>query len=345
MAPPEVLSTQFFLGHGLGNDYLVFEADPNPPNAERAGEAATWLRTEAAVRAVCARGAGLGSDGIVVLLDRNPRDGVFPLIMINPDGSVFERSGNGLRVLGAYLLEEGLVPLEGDGSSHPFEVRTGGDVIRMLRHGPARGGVHDVEVAMGQARVEAPEGRGVQHPVLGEIRYIPVRTGNPHAVIFDEARRVGDAVASSARDEATSGADSDAERAITVLDGPDLQVRGRFIAEHPTIPGGTNVQWARILGPGRVAAGIWERGVGRTPASGTSACAVAVAGVATGRLAPGRVAVRMAGGTLEVGVTPTLEVTLRGPVQSVARGALTSGFVSGFRFEPESSEEVPQPEK
>jgi diaminopimelate epimerase len=67
----------------------------------------------------------LGSDGIVVLLERDPADGIFPLAMFNPDGSAFERSGNGLRVLGAYLLEEGLVPVAEDGSSASFFVRTG----------------------------------------------------------------------------------------------------------------------------------------------------------------------------------------------------------------------------
>jgi diaminopimelate epimerase len=312
---PDRLSTGFFLAHGLGNDYLVFEALNGPEDREASG----WIRSEASVRAVCARGAGLGSDGIVVLMDRNPPDGIFPLAMYNPDGSAFERSGNGLRVLGAYLLEEGLVALQSGGSSDPFQVRTGGDVIRMVCHGPAREGVHDVEVTMGQAHVEAPGGRVVEHPSLGAIRYIPIRTGNPHAVIFDD----GDP-------------EESAEEALAKLDGPELRVRGRFVAEHPSIPSGTNVQWARICSPNRVVAGIWERGVGRTPASGTSACAIAVAGVATGRLVPGTIEVRTAGGTLQIGVTSALDVTLRGPVQSVARGALTPGFAARFRFEPGS---------
>ena len=306
---PDWLSSRFFLGHGLGNDYLVFEAVQPLEVRTEAG----WRRTGTSVQAVCARGPGLGSDGIVVLLERDPADGIFPLAMFNPDGSAFERSGNGLRVLGAYLLEEGLVPVAEDGSSAPFFVRTGGDVVRMVRHGPAIRGLHDIEVEMGQAIVEAAEGRLLEHPELGPLTYIPVRTGNPHAVMFDE--------------DVSLGQSNDAiEAALGLVDGPELATRGRFLAVHPSIPGGTNVQWARVLGPDLLAAGIWERGVGRTPASGTSACAVAVAAVASGRILPGEIQVRMAGGILRVTVSSTLSVILRGPVQSVARGELTAGF-------------------
>jgi diaminopimelate epimerase len=274
-----------------------------------------WPRSDETVQAVCSRGSGLGSDGIVVLMDRDPSDGIYPLAMFNPDGSAFERSGNGLRVLGAYLLEEGLIPILHDGSSAPFLVRTGGDVVQMVRHGPADRGRHDIEVDMGQAQVPAPEGRTLEHPTLGPVTFVPVRTGNPHAVMFDDAGHEDDGANPSA-----------SAAALARLDGPELAVRGGFLAVHPSIPGGTNVQWAQVLGPDRVAAGIWERGVGRTPASGTSACAIAVAGVASGRLAPGKIEVCTAGGTLWATVTPGLEVTLRGPVQSVARGTLTEGF-------------------
>jgi diaminopimelate epimerase len=304
------LSPHFFLGHGLGNDYLVFEAVQGTD-----GVPGAWPRLDETVRAVCARGSGLGSDGIVVLLDRHPTDGIFPLAMFNPDGSAFERSGNGLRVLGAYLLEEGLIPILPNGSSAPFRVQTGGDVVEMVRHGPAARGCHDIEVEMGQAQVAAAEGRTLEHPTLGPITYIPVRTGNPHAVMFDDAPRPEKGATPAA-----------VMHALARLDGPELAVRGGFVAVHPSIPGGTNVQWAQVLGPDRVVAGIWERGVGRTPASGTSACAIAVAGVASGRLSPGTIEVRTAGGTLWATVTPRLEVTLRGPVQSVARGTLTEGF-------------------
>jgi diaminopimelate epimerase len=49
------------------------------------------------------------------------------------------------------------------------------------------------------------------------------------------------------------------------------------LAVHPHFPEGTNVELARVVAPDRVEILIWERGVGPTEASGTGACASAVA--------------------------------------------------------------------
>jgi hypothetical protein len=59
--------------------------------------------------------------------------------MFNPDGSEFERSGNGLRVLASYLHHVGRVAAE------PFEVECGGDRIRMQVHGADANGLYDDE--------------------------------------------------------------------------------------------------------------------------------------------------------------------------------------------------------
>jgi diaminopimelate epimerase len=54
------------------------------------------------------------------------------------------------------------------------------------------------------------------------------------------------------------------------------------LAVHPFFPEGTNVELASVEGPDRVRILIWERGVGPTEASGTGACAAAVAAAAFG---------------------------------------------------------------
>jgi diaminopimelate epimerase len=51
---------------------------------------------------------------------------------------------------------------------------------------------------------------------------------------------------------------------------------------HPHFPEGTNVELAEVEAPGRVRILIWERGVGPTEASGTGACAAAVAAIQFG---------------------------------------------------------------
>jgi len=80
---------------------------------------------------------------------------------------------------------------------------------------------------------------------LQGIEFVPVSVGNPHAVV--------------------EGDPAEIERV-----GPLLETNPRF-------PGRTNVQVGRPDGPSRIVARIWERGVGETSSSGTSAVAVAAA--------------------------------------------------------------------
>jgi diaminopimelate epimerase len=54
------------------------------------------------------------------------------------------------------------------------------------------------------------------------------------------------------------------------------------LAVHPFFPEGTNVELAAVEAPDRIRIVIWERGVGPTEASGTGACAAAVAAAAYG---------------------------------------------------------------
>jgi diaminopimelate epimerase len=222
--------------------------------------------------------------------------------MFNPDGSEFERSGNGLRILAAYLAREGLVGEES------FDVSVGGDTVRLHVGGPPERGLYEISAEMGPAG-HGPEAVGLDPEFLDADQRLDlgragtpivhlVSIGNPHAVVFPE----------------------DWERELIDEIGPK-------ISGHPAFADGTNVQVARVLDGRILEARIWERGVGPTSASGTSACAVAAAAVKSGRATPGKFEVRMDGGSMEVTVTAAMEITLTGPVQEVSRGTLTAGFL------------------
>lgn len=279
----------FFKGHGLGNDYLVFPFGDD------------WPVSPEAVRAVCDRWWGLGGDGIV--LHSPPGESPWRLRMFNPDGSEFERSGNGLRIFAACVASSGWV---GDES---FAVEVGGDRVHMRVEERLAGGVYDVSVEMGTASLDpadaglAPEwtGRPLVHPTDGPLDCTPVSVGNPHCVVF-----TGD------------------------LSAEALSRLGRFLTAHEAFSAGVNVQLARPVSARCLEIAIWERGVGRTQASGTSSCAAVVAAASRGAVEYGEVEVRMEGGTLGVTVSPDLDVVLRGPVQEVARGRLAKGFVEGL---------------
>jgi diaminopimelate epimerase len=179
-------------------------------------------------------------------------------------------------------------------------------------HGRDAYGRYDVEVEMGRARVGAEavaldpaalDGAGrLSGPELGAVPLVPVSVGNPHAVVFaDELGRPF-------------------ERAT-------LDHVGAGLTRHPAFAHGTNVQLVRLAPPAALDILIWERGVGPTSASGTSACATAVAAVARGRLDPGELEVRMEGGAFKVTVGAELDVVLRGPVDEVGTGELSDGFL------------------
>lgn len=287
----------FFKGHGHGNDYLVFE------------EGTGWSLGPEQIRTVCHPHRGAGSDGIVVVGGQSA-DGAVALRMFNPDGSEFERSGNGLRVLAAYLYRAGRV---GD---EPFMVSVGGDRVMLQVLGQASDGGLDIRVDMGVVRFGPsavdldmtalstdPDGQVMlDHPELGEVVVHPVSVGNPHAVCF-----------------------------LGALDVDRLTRLGPWISGHRGFKNSTNVQLAHVEGPGRLGIHIWERGVGRTASSGTSACAAAAAAVSTGRVEPGRVKVLMEGGDFDVTVGPDYEVVLEGPVTSVLYGTLTEDLLGTLR--------------
>jgi diaminopimelate epimerase len=117
------------------------------------------------------------------------------------------------------------------------------------------------ESDMGVVEVGQPE-------VVDGIDLVPVSVGNPHAVVTGDPEQIGEI-------------------------GPRLETNPRF-------PARTNVQVARVDRPGEVTARVWERGVGETSASGSSAVAVAAATHGEGEVLVhfpgGDLRVRLAGG-------------------------------------------------
>jgi diaminopimelate epimerase len=95
--------------------------------------------------------------------------------------------------------------------------------------------------------------------------------------------------------------------AVVVGDPDELPQIGPVLETHEAFPNRTNVQVARVVGPGEVVARVWERGVGETTASGTSAVAVAAATHESGD-----VVVHFPGGDLLVSLHDG-QATLTGP--------------------------------
>ncbi|MDQ3388466.1 MAG: diaminopimelate epimerase [Gemmatimonadota bacterium] len=281
----------FFKGHGLGNDYIAMDE-----------ARVLFSLTPPAVRMLCDRHTGLGSDGI--LLHIPSKRAAFGVRIFNPDGSEAEKSGNGLRIFAAYLWDRDLVRMR-----EPFAVETLGGIVTLVLHTRSAEGVLDVEAEMGTALFDSASVglAGPDREVAGEaleleagdrVTIHAVSLGNPHCVIFEDE-----------------------------LEPEMLRRRASQIATHPSFTRGTNVQFARVLGPATLETWVWERGAGETLASGSSACAVAAAAVRSGLVRERAVEVRMPGGSLSVTVREDWSVLLRGPVEGVYRGELTEGML------------------
>lgn len=274
----------FSKGHGLGNDYLVVDTADLP-----------FEITRDHVRLICDRHRGIGSDGILVA---TITDDAFKLRIYNPDGSEAEKSGNGLRIFGAWLYGLGLVQQDW------FDVELVKDTVAMRIEAELPGGALMIRAVMGYAVFEgdAVAFNPRSGPVLdyalglpngGTARINTVSLSNPHCVVIVDA-----------------------------LDRADFLERAPQLCTHTAFAAGTNVQFARVIDDHSMEAWIWERGVGETLASGSSSCAVASVAVKRGFVKPGLVTVQMPGGTAEVEVTEDFQVKLRAPAQIILSGLM-----------------------
>ncbi len=211
------------------------------------------------VRALGDRRRGIGFDQLVLIETDAVADA--RLGFWNTDGSNSAACGNATRCVARYLLDES--------GSEAIVLRTERGLLACENAG--RGWTR---VNLGQPLLEwsdiplAEEMDTLHLPLRGD----PVATGmgNPHCTFFvDDAEAV------------------------------DLRCRGAEIECHPLFPQRTNVQFCHLEGTDRIRVRVWERGVGVTPASGSSSCAVAVAASRLG-LTGRNVTVKLDGGDLQV---------------------------------------------
>lgn len=103
---------------------------------------------------------------------------------------------------------------------------------------------------------------------------------------------------------------------------------GARYEHHPLFPERTNVEVVQVLSDTEIRLRIWERGTGITLASGSCACAAAVA-AARRELTGRRVTVQVDGGTLLIDWRDD-GVWMTGPTTHVFDGVLTPAFLSAL---------------
>ncbi len=142
----------FIKMQGSGNDFVLVDSRFLPP------EDFASLSVQ-----MCDRHRGIGADGLLVL---DAPDGL-RMQMWNPDGSLSEMCGNGLRCFARYALDQGIT--EGD-----FPVETGAGRLRARATDD-----HQITINLGRITLG-----NLNTPLISGLDGTEVSVGNPHVVIF-----------------------------------------------------------------------------------------------------------------------------------------------------------------
>ena len=233
------------------------------------------------------RRRGVGFDQLAELRDSESCDA--RLVFFNADGSRSGTCGNATRCVARLLFEE-------TGRTEAVIETDWG----RLACADAGGGLTSVNMG---------------HPMFGwadiplsseaDTRSLPIpggpsalSMGNPHCVFIVE--------------------DADAV---------EIEALGPEHERNPLFPERTNVEFVQVLSADAVRLRIWERGAGVTPASGSGACAAAVAPARLG-LTERTVSVHVDGGVLEIDWRDD-GVWMTGPTEDIYDGELDVAALEG----------------
>ena len=236
---------------GCGNDYVYVNGISQSIPSESKPEL---------VRKLSDRHFGIGGDGVIFINDSQIAD--FEMEMYNADGSRGEMCGNGIRCVGKYAYDHGIV----DKTDISIETLAG---IKELHMELTDGKVSSATVNMGSPEMTSDLDEPLSAAGM-DVTFTGISMGNPHAVIF--------------------------------VDDPaalDLVSIGPSFENHPRFPNRTNTEFIQVLDRGNLKMRVWERGTGETLACGTGACASAAAAFLKG-LCGREVTIHLLGGDLQI---------------------------------------------
>lgn len=278
--------------HGAGNDYIYVNTllynIPDPSAASIA-----WSKPH----------TGIGSDGLVLIgkpKDKEKAD--YSMRIFNADGSEAMMCGNASRCIAKYLYEKGIT----DKTTIRLETLSG---VKILSLHLKAGKVESVTVDMLAPAFDVKEQyTGVMPEELNSIKALAdhvlrteagdpkslfVSMGNPHYVIF-----------------------------VDDVENMDITTLGKLLEREKVFPQRCNIEFAQLVGQGKLRTRVWERGSGITMACGTGACATAVAAAKLGVSGRHSVIV-MDGGDLDITWNPSdNHVYMTGPAAFAFEGEI-----------------------
>ena len=268
---------------GCGNDYVYVNCFKE--TIEHPAELAVKISD---------RHFGVGSDGLILICPSEVAD--VRMEMYNADGSQSQMCGNGVRCVGKYAYDYGLVKKDVITVETLAGIKTlqltieNNKAVRLT----VDMGVPEVNPslvpvkAVGEAVIDRPlrvDGK--------DYNITCVSMGNPHAITFVQDTK---------------------EIAIEAI-GPKFEY-------HEFFPERTNTEFIQVLNDHEINMRVWERGSGETLACGTGACASAYACILNG-LTRDEVTVHLLGGDLLIRYDrESGHIFMTGPAEVVFDGEL-----------------------
>ncbi len=256
--------------HGIGNDYVYVNCFEN-----------SIKNPELFAKFVSNRNFGIGSDG-VILIDKSDKCDL-KMRIFNYDGTEAEMCGNGIRCVGKYAYEKGLVKKE----VMTIETLAG---IKILKLNIKNGYVIDVTVNMGEPVISSNIKLKIGNKIFNLYN---VSMGNPHSIVF-----------------------------VNNVDSFDVNKYGKAISKNNIFPNRTNVEFVEVVDKNTLKVRVYERGAGETLACGTGACASLVASNENGFVNK-KIDVILKGGVLKIEWNKNENnVYMTGPATTVYEGSI-----------------------
>ncbi len=279
------MKIKFTKMQGCGNDYIYINGFTEKIPQEKKAEI---------VRRISDRHFGIGGDGAIFINPAQEAD--FEMEMYNADGSRSEMCGNGIRCVGKYVYDYGLI------DKTKFSVVSAGK-IKYLELTVENKKAVRIKVNMGspillpkQIPVLSESEKVVDEPITvldKEYRMTCVSMGNPHAVVFVE----------------------------NTSDFPVNEV-GPYFEHHERFPNRTNTEFVQIIDRNHIKMRVYERGTGETLACGTGCCASVVACVLN-NLTDALVYVEVLGGVIYIEWNrEENQIYMTGPAETVFEGEI-----------------------
>ena len=269
--------------HGISNDYVYISTFDQPEE--------DW--EQLAIR-LSDRRTGIGGDGIILVCPSDVADA--KMRIFNADGSEGMMCGNGIRCVGKFVYDKGLVPA--DKTTVTIDTLSG---IKTLELTVRDGKVQSARVDMGAAILTPAE--------------IPV--------VFDKEKMIDEGLTVDGREWRVTAVSMGNPHCVTFVDDVDglaLEKIGPYFEHHPAFPERVNTEFVKVIDDHTLQMRVWERGSGETWACGTGACATAVAACLNGYCKKGEdITVRLRGGDLVINYTDET-VIMTGPAATVFEG-------------------------